>query len=62
MLNGSVKITAIPRIPDVREGDNLGMIIGTALDEAGLKLKEGDILCIAHKLSLIHISEPTRPY
>ena len=47
---GSVKITAIPRIPDVREGDNLGMVIGKALDEAGLKLKESDILCIAHKV------------
>ena len=47
---GSVKITAIPRIPDVREGDNLGMVIGKALDDAGLALEESDILCIAHKV------------
>ena len=50
MLHGSVKITAIPRIPDIQEGDNLGIVIGKALDEAGIRLKESDILCIAHKV------------
>ena len=50
MLVGSVNISAIPGIPDIQKGDNLGIVIGEALDKAGITLEENDIICIAHKV------------
>ena len=50
MLVGSVNISAIPGIPDIQKGDNLGIVIGEALDIAGITLEENDIICIAHKV------------
>ena len=36
MLVGLVKISAIPGIPDIQKGDNLGIVIGEALDKAAI--------------------------
>ena len=47
---GPVTIIAVPGIPDIRPGDNLGQILGNCLEEADLVLKDDDILCIAHKI------------
>ncbi|WPY94390.1 coenzyme F420-0:L-glutamate ligase [Limimaricola variabilis] len=46
----SVSLTAIPGIPDIRNGDDLAAIIGDRLDAADLGLRHGDILCVAQKI------------
>lgn len=48
-MNSSVDIRAIPGIPDIRAGDDLGELLGDALETAG-GLWDGDILCLAHKV------------
>jgi coenzyme F420-0:L-glutamate ligase/coenzyme F420-1:gamma-L-glutamate ligase len=47
---GSVTVKAISGIPDVKKGDNLGLIIGEALDNQFIKLEENDVICVAHKI------------
>lgn len=47
---GTVTIIAVPGVPDIRPGDNLVQILGNCLEEVDLVPKEGDILCIAHKI------------
>ncbi|UWQ60883.1 coenzyme F420-0:L-glutamate ligase (plasmid) [Leisingera caerulea] len=46
----SVSLTAVPGVPDIRNGDDLGAILGDCLEQAGLGLQDGDILCIAQKV------------
>lgn len=46
----SVSLTALAGVPDIRNGDDLGTILGDCLDHAGLPLKRGDILCVAQKV------------
>ena len=40
----------------------LQLIGGTETETLNLNLKDKDVFSETHKLSLIHISEPTRPY
>lgn len=49
-MENSVSITALPGIPDIKPGDDLVQILCTALDKGGLRLEDGDILVIAHKI------------
>lgn len=49
-MGGTVTITAITGVPDIRPGDNLARIIGDCLDFMGMSLCAGDVLCIAHKI------------
>lgn len=43
-------LTPLPGIPLIKSGDNLAAIIFAGLEEAGLTLKNGDILVIAQKI------------
>lgn len=49
MLNG-VSFHALPGIPEVRYGDDLGKLIQHSLDQAGLKLDATSVLVIAQKI------------
>ncbi|MCY4303944.1 MAG: coenzyme F420-0:L-glutamate ligase [Aestuariivita sp.] len=44
-----VEITAIPGVPDIQPGDDLARLLGDCLEVVG-GLRDGDILCIAHKI------------
>lgn len=46
----SVTLTAVPGVPDVRNGDDLAAILGDCLETAGLGLQDGDILAVAQKV------------
>ncbi|MEM9011122.1 MAG: coenzyme F420-0:L-glutamate ligase [Pseudomonadota bacterium] len=48
---GGVEIVAVPGIPDIRSGDDLAAILIAALETAGLPLRDGDVLCLAHKIA-----------
>lgn len=48
-MNG-VTLTTIPGLPEIGPGDDLAAIFGDALQEAGLPLTGGDILCVAQKV------------
>jgi len=43
-------LTAIPHIPLIQPGDNLGLIIHQAVNEADIKPMDGDIFVIAQKI------------
>ncbi len=43
-------VTAIPGIPDIRQGDDLGEVIACALGEAGYPLRDGDVVAVAQKI------------
>ncbi|MBI3961267.1 MAG: coenzyme F420-0:L-glutamate ligase [Deinococcus sp.] len=45
-----LSLTAIPNIPLIKPGDDLGEIIVTAMRKAHLALSDGDILVIAQKI------------
>ncbi|MGA8047724.1 MAG: coenzyme F420-0:L-glutamate ligase [Dermatophilaceae bacterium] len=46
----SVEIIAVPGIPEVREGDDLGAVVVRAVRAAGLELRAGDVLVVASKI------------
>jgi coenzyme F420-0:L-glutamate ligase/coenzyme F420-1:gamma-L-glutamate ligase len=46
----SVEILAVPGIPEVDEGDDLGAVVVEAVRAAGLELRAGDILVVASKV------------
>lgn len=43
-------LTAIPGIPDVQPGDDVGRLLLDALDRTGLVLLDGDVLAVAQKI------------
>lgn len=48
-MRQSIEITAIPGIPDIAPGDDLGDIVGDALAAEG-GLADADVLAVAHKI------------
>ena len=50
LANFSLTLTAIPGIPRIREGDDLGRMLGDALIAADLSPQRGDVLVITHKI------------
>ncbi|MCI0395649.1 MAG: coenzyme F420-0:L-glutamate ligase [Chloroflexi bacterium] len=46
----SITLTAVPGFPEVRPGDDVAELLLAALDAAGLALRDGDVLAIAHKV------------
>ncbi len=46
----TITITAIPGVPAVRPGDDLGTVLLSALDTGGIDLAAGDILVICQKV------------
>ncbi len=49
-MNDDINIRALPGIPDIRPGDDLGRILLAALDRARMDLRPGDILAVAQKI------------
>lgn len=49
-MTGPLILTALPQIPLVQPGDNLGPIIHQAVSEADIKPLDGDIFVIAQKI------------
>ncbi len=45
-----IKIIGIPKLPLIREGENLAELIIKACNEEGLKIEEGDILVVAETI------------
>lgn len=45
-----LELIALPGIPLVRHGDDLGAILAAAIDKAGLRLADGDVLVVAQKI------------
>ena len=50
MTTGPVTLTPVEGIPDIRPGDDLARIVGDSLEAMDLPLRDGDILCLAHKI------------
>jgi coenzyme F420-0:L-glutamate ligase / coenzyme F420-1:gamma-L-glutamate ligase len=50
MAIGSLEIRALPNVPMVQPGDDLGAIIVLALERAGIAPHVGDVLVIAQKI------------
>lgn len=48
-MRDAVTLLPVPGVPDIRPGDDLADILGTALAAAG-GVAAGDILCLAHKV------------
>jgi coenzyme F420-0:L-glutamate ligase / coenzyme F420-1:gamma-L-glutamate ligase len=46
---GEIRITPLTGIPEVGRGDDLGALVGDAVERAG-GLEEGDVLVVAHKV------------
>jgi coenzyme F420-0:L-glutamate ligase/coenzyme F420-1:gamma-L-glutamate ligase len=49
-MTRSITYTALPNIPLVQPGDDIGAIIKTGLAEAGIVLASGDVIVIAQKI------------
>ena len=46
----SVRLIAIPDIPEIHPGDDISGILLDCLSQAGIGLRDGDIIGIAHKV------------
>lgn len=40
----------VPDLPEIRAGDDLGVILADAISRAGMSLQDGDIIVLAHKI------------
>ena len=49
-MSDPLKIFIVPNLPDIHNGDKLDNIIGDNLESSSIGLRNGDILCIAHKI------------
>jgi coenzyme F420-0:L-glutamate ligase/coenzyme F420-1:gamma-L-glutamate ligase len=50
MTTASLTLRALPGLPLVKAGDDLGVLLAKALADAGLDLSDGDVLVIAQKI------------
>ncbi len=50
MNTNHLTLIALPGIPDVRPGDDVGRLLLAALDRAGLAPQDGDVIAIAQKI------------
>ena len=50
MTDTSDTVHAVAGIPEVAPGDDVAALIGAALTESGLGLRDGDILCVTSKI------------
>ncbi len=46
----ALEIIGLPKLPEVRPGDDLVGMIGDAIDEAGIGLREDDVLVVTQKI------------
>ena len=49
-MQASLNISAIKNVPDIVPGDRINNIIGDCLEKDIVKLENGDIISIAHKI------------
>lgn len=45
-----IRLLSVPGIPEIRKGDDLGVLLVEALREAGSELQAGDIVAVAQKV------------
>jgi len=50
MSSGQLTVIAVPNIPLIAAGDDLGTLLLNALDSAAIQLQDGDIVVIAQKI------------
>jgi coenzyme F420-0:L-glutamate ligase/coenzyme F420-1:gamma-L-glutamate ligase len=48
--SADVRLIRIPRIPEIRAGDDLGKIVASAASRAGIHFRDKDILVVAQKI------------
>lgn len=46
-----IEILGVPGIPEVRAGDDLAEVLGTALEAAGLRLRDDDVVVVSSKIA-----------
>ena len=46
----NITIKVIPSFPLIKKGDDLGDVIFKALNQAALKVEDGDVLVVAQKI------------
>ena len=49
-MSTRLEIFAIPGLPMVRAGDDLASLIADAVESAGTKLRDGDVVVVAQKI------------
>jgi coenzyme F420-0:L-glutamate ligase/coenzyme F420-1:gamma-L-glutamate ligase len=49
-MDSAFSVQAVTGVPMVQAGDDLATIISDAINAAGLKLEDGDVVCIAQKI------------
>lgn len=49
-MTAALRFDPVPGLPMIRAGDDLATLIAAALPGAGLKLADGDVVCIAQKI------------
>ena len=50
MTPGELRVRAIEGVPRVRPGDDLGALLGDAIDRAGESIRHGDVVVVAQKI------------
>ena len=50
MTPGELRVRAIEGVPRVRPGDDLGALLGDAIDRSGESLRDGDVVVVAQKI------------
>lgn len=48
-MSNSITIEALPNVPTIVRGDDIGKIVLNTLKVAGFKIQENDVLCVASK-------------
>ena len=49
-MTAALHLAPVPGLPMIQAGDDLTALAVTALEQAGLKLEDGDVLCVAQKI------------
>ena len=49
-MSTKIEIIPISGIPEVREGDDLSVLIVDAIDKSGIEISDGDVLIVAQKI------------
>jgi coenzyme F420-0:L-glutamate ligase/coenzyme F420-1:gamma-L-glutamate ligase len=62
-MDDEIRVIPLRGIPEIRSGDDLGRLIGDAIEHRPLALADGDVLVVAQKIvskaqgDLVHLSE-----
>jgi coenzyme F420-0:L-glutamate ligase/coenzyme F420-1:gamma-L-glutamate ligase len=64
-VSAEVRLIGLDGLPEVRPGDDLGRLLGDAVERTGLGLLAGDVVVVTHKVvskaegKLVRLSEVT---